>query len=331
MAGSRRKRSPEKDDASKRRRTEEPQNPPDETNSQEPLGGTRRKRSPEKDDASKRRRIEEPEKRPDETGSQEAMTTDPEQNGTEEHEDTTEVNEVEQFLQKWVRMAPSKYLATSRLETAGDPDPRPPTKSVRFAKGTERARENSGNRDQDNVNDQLLRENGMDNGSLTEPSLTGEGTPGGESGDKTASLPRTRLPQGDFKPHPVLPRTDDEFEEALILIKRTAWRWAFQHFNNVQTNEARKLDLYKLSQQSPELMEYANWIAIGGNSWEEIFNQKRSSLVFGILGKMLEIHVFGHEMFGATSGQLEALIATEKEMVHVNGWSTILRVVTTLC
>ena len=66
-------------------------------------------------------------------------------------------------------------------------------------------------------------------------------------------------------------------------------------------------------------MEYANWIALGGNRWEDIFNDKRSSLIFGILGKMLEVHIFGNEMFGATPGQLEALLATEKEMVHVDG------------
>lgn len=319
MAGTRRKRSPEKDDGSKRRRTEETQNPPDQTTPQEPSAGTRRKRSPEK-----RGRTLEPEISPEETTPQEPSTTNPEQNGTEEQEETTELDKIEVYLQKWVRMAPSKFLATSSLETAGDPeDPKPPTKSVRFAKGTEHEREDSGDRDQDHIDDQLLRENGVDNESLTEPTPTDGDIPEEDFGDITASLPRTRLPQGDFKPHPVLPRTDDEFEEALILIKRTAWRWAFQHFNNVQTNEARKLDLYKLSEQSPELMEYANWIALGGNSWEEIFNQKRSSLVFGILGKMLEIHVFGHEMFGATPGQLEALIATEREMVHVDGWSTI--------
>ena len=319
------------------------------------MAGSRRKRSPEKDDPSKRRRTGEQAQSTNETTPQDPTTTSPDTTTNLEQTQTRSPTKqktddaVAGFMAKWEQMAPVRTQATSVPENSGDPkDSRLPQKTVRFVKGTGSASEVATNGDQDLIDDQLSRESGTPgtselhgngDGPYIEPTLTDEGTPGGgggapggggdETGGTTDPLPTTRLPQGDFKPHPILPRTDDEFEEVLILIKRTAWRWAFQHFNNVQTNEARRLDLYKLSQESPELMEYANWIALGGNRWEDIFNDKRASLVFGILGKMLEVHVFGHEMFGATSGQLEALLATEKEMAHVDGWSTVLHVLIT--
>lgn len=268
------------------------------------MAGTRRKRSPDKDDASKRRRTGEQANPTDKTDPQDPANTNPQQTQETGPSEPVSYNPVASFMANWEQMAPGRTRATSVLENPGDQeDSRPPGKSVRFATGTERAPGDARNRDQDHINDQLSRENRNE----------------GASGRTAAPFPRTRLSQEDFKRHPVLPRTDGEFEEILILIKRTAWRWAFEHFKDVQITEARKLDLYKLAHESPELMEYANWIALGGNRWEDIFNEKRSSLIFGILGKMLEVHVFGNEMFGATPGQLEALIATEKEMVHVDG------------
>ncbi|SLM38937.1 hypothetical protein LPUS_09344 [Lasallia pustulata] len=296
------------------------------------MAGTRRTRSPEKDDPSKRRRTGEQASPTDETTPYEPPTTSSEES---EDADVSEIFGIDpgvaSYMAKWQQIAPGKTSATSFSGKSGDRKvSRSPSKSVRFAKGTGHTPEESEKGDQDRVNDQLARENGNskragahmgDDGTRTELTTNGGGSPANASGGTIDRLPRTRLPQADFKPHPVLPRTDDEFEEVLILIKRTAWRWAFQYFNDVSTNEARGLDLYKLTQQSPELMEYANWIALGGERWEDIFNEKRASLVFGILGKMLEIHVFGHEMFGATSGQLEALLAIEKEMVQVDGFA----------
>ena len=41
--------------------------------------------------------------------------------------------------------------------------------------------------------------------------------------------------------------------------------------------------------------------------------------MYGILGKMLEVHVFGHEMFGADKEQLSELRELDMELVNRDG------------
>lgn len=56
---------------------------------------------------------------------------------------------------------------------------------------------------------------------------------------------------------------------------------------------------------------------VGG--WEIFFNSQRSSIVFAVLGKVLEVHVFGHEMFGSSDAQLKALRSLDLEMINLDG------------
>jgi len=129
-----------------------------------------------------------------------------------------------------------------------------------------------------------------------------------------------------FRPHPRLPRTDRDFEEAICLLKRMMTEWTREYFfNKLDEAEKREFNLYECSQRSPHLMEYAGWIAAGGDTekWKSHFVGWRALLVFGILGKMLEVHVFGHTMFGATPAQLETLEAMDLQLLNVDGNDSI--------
>ncbi|KAI9877475.1 MAG: hypothetical protein M1830_003800 [Pleopsidium flavum] len=126
-----------------------------------------------------------------------------------------------------------------------------------------------------------------------------------------------------FRPHPKLPRTDQDFEEAICLLKRMMTEWTREYFfRKLDESEKQEFNLYELSQQSPHLIDYAGWIAAGGDmeKWRNQFVGWRALLVFGILGKMLEVHVFGHTMFGATSAQLETLEAMDLQLLNVDGF-----------
>ncbi|KAK4691680.1 hypothetical protein P7C71_g5366, partial [Lecanoromycetidae sp. Uapishka_2] len=86
-------------------------------------------------------------------------------------------------------------------------------------------------------------------------------------------------------------------------LKKLAWTWTTTHFSHVSS-----INLSKLVNTSPQLMEYVNYISsCGPNTWEHVFANQRSWLIYCILGKTLEVHVFGHEMFGGSSSQLEQL------------------------
>lgn len=73
-------------------------------------------------------------------------------------------------------------------------------------------------------------------------------------------------------------------------------------------------------------MECANWISCCGQkrTWEGVFNEQRAQLVYGVLGKMLEVHVFGHEMFGANKEQLRELRELDMELIDSDGTSFLL-------
>lgn len=143
-------------------------------------------------------------------------------------------------------------------------------------------------------------------------------------------------------PKPILSRTDAEFEERYKALKILSWRWVTEHIPDVSPDAIMTFDRLRLSQLHPELMEYVNYIAsyqaatkVDGNvkdddnsyiseveiigGWEVFFNSQWSSIVFAILGKVLEVHVFGHEMFGSSDAQLKALRSLDLEMINLDG------------
>jgi len=138
-----------------------------------------------------------------------------------------------------------------------------------------------------------------------------------------ASTPTTsETPAERFGPHPLLPRTDQDFEDALCTLRQMMRDWTREYFYHPPSEaERRDFNLYRLAQGSPELMKHAAWIAAGGNleKWKSHFLGHRSELVFGVLGKMLEVEVFGHTMFGATPSQLATLTQMDLTLLKVDG------------
>ena len=114
---------------------------------------------------------------------------------------------------------------------------------------------------------------------------------------------------------------DVDFESRYRELKSLGWTWVKTYFSDVTPEAKKSLNLLHLAHQSPELMEYANWISCCGQkrTWEGVFNEQRAQLVYGILGKMLEVHVFGQEMFGADKEQLRELRELDMELANRDG------------
>ena len=146
--------------------------------------------------------------------------------------------------------------------------------------------------------------------------------PGRVTFDTSLIAPKDGARDDKYAPHPALPRTDQDFEEAIVILKQMMRDWTREFFfDKLSAREKRDFNLYILAQRSPDLMDFAGWVAVGGSleSWMDNFVAWRSSLMFGILGKVLEVMVFGHTMFGATPYQLKTLETMDLALLHVEG------------
>lgn len=128
------------------------------------------------------------------------------------------------------------------------------------------------------------------------------------------------------QPQTLVPDPDADFQARYLKLKYLAWNWVMNYFSDITPKTEGSLDLLHLAHTSPQLMEYANWISCCGQkrTWEDVFDEQRALLVYGILGKMLEVHVFGHEMFGADEEQLRELRELDMELVNKDGTSFLL-------
>ena len=129
------------------------------------------------------------------------------------------------------------------------------------------------------------------------------------------------LLEDKFLPSPSIPRSDSEFEDRYKGLKISAWQWAKTHFSHAT---AKTFDLLPMAEQHPHLMEFINYIASchRDEDWDHFVNHHRVLLAFAVLGKLLEVHVFNHEMFGATDPQVEALRSLDLQMLHLDGTPT---------
>lgn len=123
---------------------------------------------------------------------------------------------------------------------------------------------------------------------------------------------------------PDLADKDEEFKQRYLSLKATAWHWASTYFPppaSTPGSSQPPLNLTDLCHTSPHLMEYANYISVctDTSTWEDIFNEQRMFLVYSILGKIIDVHIFGHEMFGATDEQRHTLRAADEESVMEDG------------
>lgn len=138
--------------------------------------------------------------------------------------------------------------------------------------------------------------------------------------DPTPSILTQEDLEQSLPPQPLLPRTDADFEDRYRELKAAAMNWVKQHFSKEFAKPLTALDLVQVSNKTPELIQYINFIASSGkDSWEDIFVERRIALVYGVLGKVIEIHVFGEEMFGANDRQRTTLRGIDVEMLNLNG------------
>lgn len=131
--------------------------------------------------------------------------------------------------------------------------------------------------------------------------------------------------------------TDADFEQRHKSLKDAAWHWATENFSSKNENGALGTnngvaaaakaspsnisDVLQLCLDHPQLAEYVNFLAScpHNETWEDFFNTRKTFLAFAILGKVLEVHIFGQELFGASEAQVKVLRALDLEMVHQDG------------
>ncbi|KAL8863323.1 MAG: hypothetical protein Q9178_000003 [Gyalolechia marmorata] len=79
----------------------------------------------------------------------------------------------------------------------------------------------------------------------------------------------------------------------------------------------------ELATTQPELMEYINSTTASPQlmDWETLLEKKRADIVYGILGKVLDVHVFGEEMFGATPTQKRLLRSSDRSAMDDDGFN----------
>ncbi|KAK2762195.1 hypothetical protein FQN54_001204 [Arachnomyces sp. PD_36] len=131
----------------------------------------------------------------------------------------------------------------------------------------------------------------------------------------STSLDGHELPPADyglqyFKPQPKLPRTDLEFERETRSLKHNIKKYCKEYYGYQVTDEERKaFNLANLAQKNPELMEFVEYVADGGDNWKDLFTSGlyRWNLAYGVLCFVLQKWVFSHTMFGATEEQLSSV------------------------
>ncbi|KAL8932784.1 MAG: hypothetical protein Q9216_006675, partial [Gyalolechia sp. 2 TL-2023] len=105
-----------------------------------------------------------------------------------------------------------------------------------------------------------------------------------------------------FSSQPEHPQTDEAYKHRYQALRSAAWDWTKEYFSDVACASSPPLDLMHLLETNPELMEYINSTTSSPHFevWERILQLKRAEIVYSIVGKVLEMHVFGKELFGAT-------------------------------
>lgn len=100
-----------------------------------------------------------------------------------------------------------------------------------------------------------------------------------------------------FHSLPERPQSDAAYKNRYQALRSAAWSWAKKHFHEA-AESSPPLDLMHLATTSPELMEYINSTTSSPQSgdWEQLLQTKRAEIIYSILGKALEMHVFGAEL-----------------------------------
>ena len=127
-----------------------------------------------------------------------------------------------------------------------------------------------------------------------------EASPGGDT------MPRNETNSFEPSTTPPLCQQDRKILTHYRRLKLLSWQWATTHFSPCTSSSCP--NLLHLSTTCPSLLTYVNYISACTNqTWEQVFTTHRAILVYCILGKMLEVHVFGHEAFGISEQQAGVL------------------------
>ncbi|KAL8894944.1 MAG: hypothetical protein Q9207_008359, partial [Kuettlingeria erythrocarpa] len=122
------------------------------------------------------------------------------------------------------------------------------------------------------------------------------------------------------------PQTDTTYKHRYQVLKQAAWNWAKASFcvpDEASPPSPNDLNLMELATEHPELMEYINATIAAPDqgsttTWEELLHAKRAEVAYCILGKVLEVHVFGEELFGVTPHQKKMLRMADLESFDAN-------------
>ena len=133
----------------------------------------------------------------------------------------------------------------------------------------------------------------------------------------TLSRTETASFEPSITPSPVSPH-DLKILTHYRNLKLLSWQWATTHFSPSKSVSCP--NLLHLSTISPSLLTYVNYISACTNqTWEQVFTTHRAILVYCVLGKMLEVHVFGHEAFGISEQQAGVLRGLDLLCVNNDG------------
>ncbi|KAI4267024.1 MAG: hypothetical protein LQ337_008559, partial [Flavoplaca oasis] len=108
------------------------------------------------------------------------------------------------------------------------------------------------------------------------------------------------------------PQTPEQISKCYQDLRSAAWEWAKGTFDHGSLN---RLDLMQLAETNPQLMEYINSTTASPQltDWETWIGKRKAAIVYAILGKVIEVHVFGEELFGASESQKAHLRKWDRE------------------
>lgn len=104
-------------------------------------------------------------------------------------------------------------------------------------------------------------------------------------------------------PKPSLPRTDGEFRHRYNELLIGIFKWACKYFSSYKEERYDLANFWKYD----ELTRYIDSIAVTTGPkllWEDVIQTLTPRLVMGLIMKVIQIHIFGLELFGASENRL---------------------------